>query len=398
MSSLSSQRLPVLIITSEFPPGPGGIGTHAYHLAKNLDKHGFEIEVLTPQDYAHEREIQGFNSQQPFQVTRLRNLPTLLIDGSYRFVRALRTLRRFNPELLIASGERTLWLVSLLCRLSPRRWIAIGHGLEFGVRSRWRRWLTKVACNQADAVVCVSNYTAHRAKGTGVNPGQIIVIPNAGDERTYAPIAASQISEFLASLGLHDKRLLLTVGNVSQRKGQDVVIRSLPLITMKGQEVHYLMAGLPSLQKEHTQLAASLGVRDRVHFLGRLPTTTLVAAYNACDVFVMTSRHSREGDFEGFGIAAIEAALCAKPSVVTRGSGLAEAVIDGSTGILVQEDNPEETASAVMKLLSDRALRQELGDEARRRALASFTWGRCTKEYARLIADLTSSRSHQVMQ
>ena len=61
----------ILLISSEFPPGPGGIGTHAYQLAKALTQHHYEVHVLSPQDYADESEIQAFNAQLNFHITSL---------------------------------------------------------------------------------------------------------------------------------------------------------------------------------------------------------------------------------------------------------------------------------------------------------------------------------------
>ena len=70
-----------------------------------------------------------------------------------------------------------------------------------------------------------------------------------------------------------------------------------------------------------------------MHFLGRLESESLVKYVNACDLFMMTSRHTSTGDFEGYGIAVVEAAFCGKPAVVSRNSGLAEAIVDGGPGL-----------------------------------------------------------------
>ena len=74
-------------------------------------------------------------------------------------------------------------------------------------------------------------------------------------------------------------------------------------------DAHYVIAGLPTRSREIRALAEDLGVADRVHLLGRLPAEDLAAAYNAADVFAMTSRQVAAGDVEGYGIAVVEAAL-----------------------------------------------------------------------------------------
>jgi len=129
-------------------------------------------------------------------------------------------------------------------------------------------------------------------------------------------------------------------------------------------------------------------VADRVHFLGRVDESTLIEAYNACDVFVMTSRHTADGDFEGYGIAVVEAALCGKPAVVSGDSGLEEAVLDGETGLVVPQNDPTATASAIIRLLTDEKLYFRLAEQARLRALSEQTWDHRVGEYHSILCSL----------
>jgi phosphatidyl-myo-inositol dimannoside synthase len=191
---------------------------------------------------------------------------------------------------------------------------------------------------------------------------------------------------------------LLTVGHVSERKAQDVVIRALPQVLSRFPQAHYAIAGIPTLQKQLTALAESLGVASHVHFLGRLTATQLRDWFNACDVFVLTSRSTSTGDCEGFGIVAVEAALCGKPAVVSRDSGLAEAVVDGVTGLTVPQENPDATAAALLRLLGDPEFRQAAGQAALKRANSEFTWSHRVMEYDRLFREVigaSHSKSHQ---
>jgi phosphatidylinositol alpha-1,6-mannosyltransferase len=157
-------------------------------------------------------------------------------------------------------------------------------------------------------------------------------------------------------------------------------------------DAHYLMAGLPAIRPKLEALAGELGVHDRVHFLGRVDDAALLGAYNACDVFVMTSRHSAEGDFEGYGIAVVEAALCGKPAVVSNDSGLVEAVVAGETGFHAPIDDPKATAAALIELLQDRELRQRMGQAARARALLEQTWSRQADRYAEVLQPLAEKQ------
>ncbi len=370
----------MLLLSTEFPPGPGGIGTHAWQLAKNLTQLGWQVRVVACQDYSTDAEIEAWNSAQPFEVIRLpsgRGAVRALVSRR----RALREqVKRLTPDLLVASGLKSLWLAAMATR-DRVPWVAIGHGSEFTVKSAWQRWLTRRALKVAKKVVCVSEFTRELAIQLGVAREATDVILNGADPAEYFVLSAEESIRRRSQLGTKIEHLLLTVGHVSERKAQDIVIRALPQILTRFPDTHYAIAGLPTRQPELTQLAESLGVGRHVHFLGRLPLTELRGWFNACDLFVLTSRNTATGDCEGFGIVAVEAALCGKPSVVTRDSGLAEAVLDGVTGITVPQEDPVATAEAICRLLGDQQLRSETGAAALARASNELTWPRRIAEY-----------------
>jgi phosphatidylinositol alpha-1,6-mannosyltransferase len=260
--------------------------------------------------------------------------------------------------------------------------------VEFGAPAGWQRLASRWAYSRPRAVICVSEYARRRMLALGARPPRAEVITNGADEHAFRPLDAPIPQALRRQWGLDGAQILLTVGSLTERKGQEVVIRALPAILAARPAVHYVMAGLPQIQEKLERLADELGVRSQVHFLGRVDQETLVAAYNACDVFVMTSRHSSDGDAEGYGIAVIEAALCGRPAVVSGESGLAEAVAHGQTGLLVPENDPQATAQAILRLLGDDELRAQLGRQARQRALNEQTWSSRAARYDRLLRQI----------
>jgi phosphatidylinositol alpha-1,6-mannosyltransferase len=379
----------LLLIASEFPPGPGGIGTHAYQIALNLARRGWEVAVVTRQDYASAEEINEFNQAQPFLIFPFKRARPA---GLYRFAALCYWLKNWPADAILASGENALWLSALATRFYRLPWVIVGHGAEFGTPVTWKRYLNQWALSRADCTICVSEYTRHKMLTSGFKPHYHQVIPNGADEHTFRPINGKRIADFRSLLGLKGKTLILSVGQVIERKGHDIVIQALPAILEEIANVHYLVVGIPTRQRELTKLAQTLGVAERVHFLGRVDSQRLVEAYNACDVYVMTSRHCRDGDFEGYGIAAVEAALCGKPAVVCDNSGLVEAIVPGKTGIVVPENNPEATTLALMRLLNDPPLRRRLGQRAREHALKNQTWGMRVAEYEKVLNTVIEKR------
>jgi phosphatidylinositol alpha-1,6-mannosyltransferase len=379
----------LLLLTSEFPPGPGGIGTHAQQLALQFLGLGWEVALITSQNYAAEADIEAFNQAQPFPVVRLSYLKGAPLKAAYRWRIASRWIRQWRPDIMLASGDRDVLLCALLAKRYRLPWVAVEHGR---IPPRWERPLKRWAFQQATSVVSVSRYSWQRLLLLGVKPRSGRVITNGADATRFKIMNPPEVKEFKAAAGLKQERILLTVGNVSDRKGQDVVIRALPAIIEQVPETHYFMAGLPNKEKEFARLARQLGVSSHAHFLGPVDDARLLGLLNCCDVFVMMSRHTAE-EFEGFGIAVVEAALCGKPAVVSAGSGLAEAIDDGVTGISVPEGDERALAQALISLLQDDTLRRRMGAAAQRRALAEQTWVQCAQQYDALFRHLLETEA-----
>lgn len=380
----------VIIISSEFPPGPGGIGTHALQLAQNLSRLGWEVEVVTSQNNASPEKTSHFNAQQVFPIRRFKEIPYAIFEGAYRFFFSSYFCFKRRPDIVLASGQQSVWLTALLSRCYGLPWIAVGHGTEFATSVPWERRITRWVYGRANSVVCVSDYTRQRMMTLGIKQRHAIVIHNGGDDKIFGPIDSGKILEFRKRFALNGFKVILTVGSVTERKGQDIVIRALPYIIPSIPNVYYLMSGLPVRKAELYSLAKSLGVEDRILFLGRVDQETLVAAYNTCDVFVMTSRQTLSGEFEGYGIAVIEAALCEKPAVVSAGAGLEEAIVADETGLVVPEDDIPATARAIVQLLTDSQLSRRLGRQARARALKFQNWKAVVRCYDEIMQKLVN--------
>lgn len=381
---MSDRRL--LLVATEFPPGPGGIGTHAHQLALHAARDGWDVTVLTPQQYVSARTAEAFDLALPFAVIRLEVGGNLGTRSWARLSTTSKAVASLQPTVVVASGNWAVWLTGMLGLRRPNEVrVAVGHGMEFGRQSRATHVLNTIGYARASVVVCVSNYTRARMAQAGIRPSEVRIIPNGGDDEVFAPRPEGQPTPEEAG----DRPFtILSVGNVSERKGQDVVVRALPILAERGLDVRYVVVGLPTRSAELRQLAADLGVTERLLIRGHLPTEGLLAEYRQADVFSMTSREVASGDFEGYGIAVLEAALCGRPAIVTGGSGLEEAIIDGQTGIVIPQDDPVAFADAAELLCRDRVLLQRLAEAAHRRAKAECTWGARMQRYLDLFDDL----------
>lgn len=378
----------LVLVSSEFPPGPGGIGTHAHQLAQRLSTRGWRVTVLTPQEYAPDIEIQCFNSAQVFEVESLPKLPSAALKALQRYTAVVRRIKRDRPDVLLATGERAVWVVSAALRGTSIPWVAVGHGSEFTVVPSWERQLVRRSFNRASAIIAVSRFTLGLIEACGIVPRRAAVITNGADETVFRRLSAIEVAETRSAFGFGSEPLLLTAGNVTDRKGQELVIRAMPGILARHPNTRYLMAGLPTQQPKLQRLAEELGVSRQVHFLGRIPGENLVRLMNAADLFVLTSRTTDTGDCEGFGIAVIEAALCGKAAVVSSGSGLSESVVDGETGICVPEGDAEAVGRAVSDVIANPHLRTKLELAAEARAMRTYTWTKVAASYEEFLLTL----------
>ena len=388
---MSSRCHKILVFTEDFPPDVGGIAQWAFGLSQAWHELGHAVGVMTrwrpryrPDDLP-ETPYPTFWMRGP----RWQQLRTW---HCYRHLR--RYLRAGNrPEWVLATTWNFARGIRGLSRRYGFRLITAVHGLDVTrkmsrAKQRWlRRTLEDSAC-----VVAVSRFTRQQVIDRyGIPAEKVIAMPPGVDVQRFRPglDAASLKQKF----GIGDRKVILTLARIVERKGHDLVVRALPEVRRQMPDVLYLIAGpadrdyLPRLKR----LIQESGVEDAVRFLGYVPAGDLPLLYNLADVYAMPSRELREaGDTEGFGITYLEANACGTPVIGGRSGGVGDAIADGETGFLVDPENPRELAEKLVALLSNRNLREKLGRQGRRRVEQNFTWKRIAE---RLLAQLEENCS-----
>ncbi|HVM58775.1 MAG TPA: glycosyltransferase family 4 protein [Candidatus Paceibacterota bacterium] len=157
------------------------------------------------------------------------------------------------------------------------------------------------------------------------------------------------------------KKVLLTVGGLKRRKGQDIVLRALPEVLKRHPDARYVLVGSGDKQEWLESIARELGVAEAVEFVGQKTGEDLVRYFYLADVYVHTPRVNNL-NFEGFGIVYLEAGACGKPSVATDAGGIRDAVLDGQTGLVAADGDVAGVASAINRLLDDPMLAKRLGE------------------------------------
>lgn len=346
----------LLLISSEFPPGPGGIGHHAYSLCKAMCNLGHDVTVLTVTDFATSEDVRRFDKEHDFKIIRFPRI------GWRTYLKRIsitdHNVRKNKYEAVLLTGKFSLWIGAYLKIRFPRlKTIAILHGSEVNPSRLPLRKLTHHSIASADEIVSVSHFTASLLPQKIRDTRNIHIIPNGID--------IVQLSSYNSGSGmaLQGDPKLLTVGHVSPRKGQHRVIRALPVLREKFPALHYHIVGRPITKDKLAALSIELGVSDMVTFHGAAAThEELAAFYQHTDVFMLLSENQPDGDVEGFGIVALEANYFGLPVVGAKSCGVEDAVDDRKSGILVDGDEAIEISDAVTRCVADK---QRMADAAR---------------------------------
>ena len=369
----------VLLITTEYPPGPGGIGSHAFSLSRGLKNKGVDINVVAITNYVSHSLADNFDASHPDapKVFRLYNDKFLYILRRVNFIFKLQRCEKYTH--IILSGFFALWMGAMLKMFCKKiKTIAVLHGTEINPPGKLSKWITHKAIASADYLAPVSKFT-HSQLPLWLHEHSYKCIPNGIDP------ADMPVSNADSSFKLNGTPRLLTVGNVTPRKGQHRIIKALPTLLKSYPELHYHIVGMPSHKDEFQQLANDLQVGEALTFHGRLPDRQALANYyEANDIFIILSENQKDGDVEGFGIVVLEANHYGIPVIGALGCGVESAVNHDFNGLLVDGDNHEEITAAVERIKGDY---QRYADNARVWA-AQHDWTEISNQFVDIINKL----------
>ncbi len=210
--------------------------------------------------------------------------------------------------------------------------------------------------------------------------GKVEVIHNAVDVSRFSGPPDRELRRTLT--GSDRTPLVFTAARLHEQKGLDVLIEVVPGVP----EAHFVIAGDGTERGRLEQLAADLGVAERVTFLGS--RSDIPALLRASDLFVLPSR------YEGFPLALLEAMAAEVPVVATRIGGVDELVVDGENGELVEAGDSVALGSAIARLLADADRRKQFaarGRELVERHTAEATAARVSRVYDALLSSVPPS-------
>ena len=367
-----------LLVTNDFPPKLGGIQSYLWELWRRLDPAGFTV-LTTPYDGAGD-----WDAEQAFRVERTRERVLLPTSSLARRIDALAA--ETGASLVVLDPALPLGL------LGPRLARPYGlvlHGAEITVPGRLPggRALLGRVLRGASEVIAAGGYPAAEGERAAGRTLPVTVVPPGVDPVRFVPLDAEQRAKARALFDLPaEGRVVVSLSRLVPRKGMDVLVEAAAQLAPDRPDLVVAIGGSGRDRPRLQRLIERTGAPVRL--LGRVPDADLPALYGCGDVYAMVCRNRWGGlEQEGFGIVFLEAAACGVPQVAGASGGAHEAVVDGTTGVVVRHPHdPIAVATALAGLLDDQARRRAMGAAARTRADEDFGYDVLAGRLAEVLA------------
>lgn len=366
---MSSRR--ILLVTNDLGPRAGGIETFILALLDYLDGSQIVIYTATQQgDAEFDASLSARTGAIIIRDKRSVLIPTPFIN---RRVRAV--MLQFNCEVIWFGAAMPLaWMSALLRRAGAIRIVALTHGHEvWWAKLPVFRQIFAHSTRSINILTYLGEFT-RRAMAPAVHSSCLMVqiAPGIPIEH-FKPAPKSQV--LLTELNLEGKQLLVSVGRLVHRKGQDKLLEALPLILIRHPDVVLLLVGVGPRRKKLDQLVRVHGLEEYVRFIGRITYEKLPDYFRLGDLFVMPSRSRLAGlEVEGLGIVYLEASASGIAVLAGSSGGAPDALVPGKTGEIVDGTSTVDIANVINELLDHPSRLLAMGVAGREWVEQRWSW------------------------
>jgi glycosyltransferase involved in cell wall biosynthesis len=341
----------------------GGTELNAVRTAERLNRDRFEVRFLCLQAQGPLRarlDVAGIPVNE-ISVT------SLLSASALRRGREIRKLvREEHIDVVHAHDPYANALAAPAVRLAGRGAVIASHRWWKNVHRPRVRIANRIAYRFAHRVLANSPAVGELViREEGVSRKRLVVIPNFVEEDAFTPLPDDRRVALKRQLGLRTEDVSVgIVANLYPVKNHAMLLRAAGRLKARWPRVRFVLVGEGKERDALGKLAHELGLGDMVLMPGRLPHVPGLPG--VFDVSTLTSRE------EGFPNWVVESMAAGLPVVATKVGGVPDAVVDGTTGLLVSHDDHEALAVALEQLLADVDLRQRMGKAAAERARSLY--------------------------
>ena len=374
---------PVLFVTNDFGPRAGGIETFIIGLIERRPV-GQTIVYTSAQTNSEQYDAVWLAN---YGVRVIRDRSKILLPTPRVAFHLKKIIRKEGITTAAFGAAAPLGLLSAgMKRAGVVRTVALTHGHEV--------WWAKVfpfnlllrrIGSTVDVLTYLGEFTRSAiSKGlTAKAQASMVKIAPGIDVDHFIPTDATVLRN---SLELSDKKVIVSVGRLVHRKGQDHLIEAMPEILKSIPQAHLLLVG-EGPYREHLQtLVKKHNLEASVTFIGRIQYKDLPTYICVGDIFAMPSRSRLMGlEVEGLGIVYLEASSCGLPVLAGDSGGAPDALVQNETGLVVNGTDDQQIATAAIKLLTDIELSKKMGLAGRQWIIDNWRWEIWSKDFEKLL-------------
>ncbi|PHS59375.1 MAG: glycosyl transferase family 1 [Alteromonas sp.] len=377
-----------LLLTENFPPINGGSGRWFWELYSRLPTDKVFIATHNVEGSESFDKLHNLNIIRLSLVSREWGLRSSLgLKFYWKSFWAIRKLIKKHDIEEIHCGRVihegvTAWLLHMFSGISYRCFIH-GEDVETAATSREQSWLVRQVCKNAINLICNSHNSASLVQSLGFSSLDKCDVLHPGvDTERFKPSPVD--NTFRAKMGWERKFVLLTVGRLQMRKGQDMLIKALPQLLENNENLHYAIVGKGEALEELKTLVSDNNLSENVDILTDADDNLMTKCYQQCDLFVLPNR-TIGNDIEGFGMVLLEAQACGKFVVAGDSGGTKEALLEGKTGFIINCSSVSNVAIGLAKSINEVHSRILDPTAIHEDIHMKFGWGHHVSKFKRII-------------
>lgn len=365
----------ILIMDPVKPLDINGSMVHRWELAKNLANLGCEVHIITYTGITHERvylhplpkksrigymvQLLKLVMKHRFDIIYTRNIPRGVIGILIKMVQRSKLILEVNGISLDEWRLMEERSTTEEKRLGSIQITFLGH-------------LENFVSGEADAVIAVTQAIKDHLIDHGVDKNKVWTIENGANTELFKPINDTNILKGLKDrLCIDDDESVVSfVGNLTPWQGVEYLVQAAPMVIKENPKIKFLIVGSGTSKQSLIALCEILNVENNFIFTGRIEYGDVPKYINISDICIAPFISSRVCS----PIKLFEYLSTGTPVVSSDINGVREILNECNAGILVTPENPTELSKAIIRLLKDKELREQLGKRGREVVINNYSW------------------------